>query len=85
MLNRVHDYIYRPEELEDLNWYEFIARYDVKYINKANEDDIMRFTSNEHPLCKVRGVVEQEAQGNATHELSEFSQCRGFRREHFGS
>jgi len=59
VLNRIDDYIYRPEELEDLNWYDFVARYDVKHISKANEDDIMRFTTDEHPLFKVRGVVKR--------------------------
>jgi hypothetical protein len=59
LLNRIDDYIYRPEELKHLNWYNFLAKYDVKYINKANEDDIMQFTNNEHPLCKVRGVVKR--------------------------
>ena len=58
VLNRIDDYIYRPEELENVNWYDFVAKYDVKPISKANEDDIMRFTTNEHPLCKVRGVVK---------------------------
>jgi hypothetical protein len=59
LLNQIDDYIYRPEELKHLNWYDFVAKYDVKYINKANKDDIMQFTNNEHPLCKVRGVVKQ--------------------------
>ena len=60
VLNRVHDYIYRPEELEDLNWYEFTARFDAVCISKANEDTIMRFSSEEHPLSKVRGVIERK-------------------------
>jgi hypothetical protein len=58
LLNQIDDYIYQPEELEHLNWYNFLAKYDVKHITNANEDDIMRFTNNEHPLCKVRGVVK---------------------------
>jgi hypothetical protein len=39
--------------------YDFVAGYDMKHISKANEDDIMRFTTDEHPLFKVRGVVKR--------------------------
>jgi hypothetical protein len=59
LLNQIEDYIYQPKELEHLNWYDFVAKYNVKPISNANEDDIMRFTNNEHPLCKVRGVVKR--------------------------
>jgi hypothetical protein len=60
VLNRIDDYVYRPEELEDLNWYEFTSRYDVINISKSNEDAILRFPSDEHPLSKFRGVRERK-------------------------
>jgi hypothetical protein len=58
LLNQIDDYIYEPKELEHLNWYNFATKYNMKHITKANKDDIMQFTNNEHPLCKVRGVVK---------------------------
>jgi hypothetical protein len=60
VLNRCDDYVHRPEELEDLNWYEFTSGYEVINISKSNEDAIMRFSSDEHALRKFRGVRERK-------------------------
>jgi hypothetical protein len=57
LLNRIDDFIYQPEELEHLSWCNFVAKYNVKHITKPDEDDRMRFTNNDHTLCKVRGGV----------------------------
>jgi hypothetical protein len=59
VVNRVHDYIYRPRELDNLNLYDFVAGYNVKSISTRNEDDIMHFSSKDHPLHNLQGVCER--------------------------
>jgi hypothetical protein len=41
LLNRVDDYVYHPYELHHLNWYEFVADYDVVHLSEKNKDEIM--------------------------------------------
>jgi hypothetical protein len=48
-------YILRPENLEDVNLYEFIKLYEVITITKKNEDDLMKFGS-QHPGRLHQGV-----------------------------
>jgi hypothetical protein len=38
VLNRIHNYIYQPQELDKVNFYDFLAQFDVKHISKNNED-----------------------------------------------
>lgn len=59
VVNKIHDYIYRPRELDNLNLYDFVAGYNVKSISTRNEDDIMRFSSKDHPLHNLQGVCER--------------------------
>jgi hypothetical protein len=59
VLNRIHDYIYRPRELDEVNFYDFVAQFDVKLISKSNDDDIMRFSSKDHPMHRLQGVIER--------------------------
>jgi hypothetical protein len=40
------------------NWYNFVTGYNVKSISTRNEDDIMRFSSKDHPLHNLQGVCE---------------------------
>ena len=54
--NRIDDYLYRPLELEHVNWYDFVAGYDVRYMSRSNQNDMMHFNSKEHPLFNVNGV-----------------------------
>jgi hypothetical protein len=35
-----------------------VAGYNVKSISTRNEDDIMRFSSKDHPLHNLQGVCE---------------------------
>ena len=58
--NRMNDYLFRPQELEDLNWYEFVAYYEMVHLSEKNKHDIMRFTSNAHPLFHSKGIQERE-------------------------
>jgi hypothetical protein len=58
VINKIHDYIYQPRELDNLNLSNFMAGYDVKAISTRNEDDIMHFSSKDHPLHNLRGVCE---------------------------
>ena len=55
-MNKVNDYIFRPKELENVNLYDFVARFDVKYISKKDGVDTMRFVG-EHPQSEFRCVV----------------------------
>jgi hypothetical protein len=44
--NKLNDYIFRPKELERVNLYDFISRYDIKYASKKkNEPNMMPFGS----------------------------------------
>jgi hypothetical protein len=58
VLNWIHNYIYRPQELDEVNFYDFVEQFDVKHILKSNEDDIMWFSSKDHPLHQLRVVIE---------------------------
>ena len=54
--NKLHDYIFRPRELENVNMYDFVAQFDVKYISKKDETDGMKFL-DDHPQSKFCWVV----------------------------
>jgi hypothetical protein len=60
MSNPMNDYLYRPQELEDLNWYEFVAYYEMVQFSEKNKHDIMRFSSHAHPLSHSKGIRERE-------------------------
>jgi hypothetical protein len=62
-MNKINDYIYRPEELNNINLYDFVALFDVKYISKKDNADIMKFL-DEHPQSAFRGVI------NRTNEIT---------------
>ena len=55
-LNRDDDYLYHPQALEHVNWYDFVAEYDVVHLSTKNQNDVMRFSSEEHSLFHIRGV-----------------------------
>jgi hypothetical protein len=59
VINMIHDYIYRPRELDNLNLYDFVAGYDVKSISTRNKDDVMHFSSKDHPFHNLQGVCER--------------------------
>jgi hypothetical protein len=52
-LNWIHDYICRPQELDEVNFHDFVAQFDVKLILKSNYDDIMRFSLKDHPMHQL--------------------------------
>jgi hypothetical protein len=58
--NRLDDYVYRPQELEHLSWYDFVAEYDVAHLSSKNEHATMRFSSANHSLYHVRGVIKRK-------------------------
>jgi hypothetical protein len=58
--NRLDDYIYCPHELECTSWYDFVAEYDVADLSSKNESITMRFSSVNHPLYHVRGVIKRK-------------------------
>jgi hypothetical protein len=58
VLNQMDDYIYHPEQLEDLNWYEFVACYDVVHLSEKNKNVIMHFSSTDHQLFESRGMIK---------------------------
>jgi hypothetical protein len=39
-----------------MNWYDFVAEYDIVHLSAKNQDDVMRFCSEEHPLFHIHGV-----------------------------
>ena len=57
--NRVNDYLYRPQLLENMNWYDFVAEYDVIHLSAKNQSEVMPFSSEEHPLFLIRGVKQR--------------------------
>ena len=61
--NKINDYVFRPQELEHVNLYDFIALFDVTNTMKINQPDIMRFV-DEHPQVAFRGVI------NRTNEIT---------------
>jgi hypothetical protein len=60
VLNRINDYVFRPRELENVDWYHFVACYDVVHRTEKNRDQIYRFSSTAHPQYAIRGVMERE-------------------------
>ena len=56
LMNKVNDYIFHLTELEDVNMYNFVAQFDVRYISKKDEVDGMKFVDN-HPQLKFCWVV----------------------------
>jgi hypothetical protein len=58
--NRVDNYLYRPRALEHINWYDFVAEYDVVHLSAKNQNDVMRFSSEEHSLFHIRGVKRRK-------------------------
>ena len=56
LVNKVNNYIFRPKELENVNLYDFVASFDVKYISKKDGADTMSFV-DEHPQSDFRCVV----------------------------
>ena len=59
LMNKVNDYIFCPTELEDVNMYNFVAQFDVKYISKKDEADGMKFV-DDHPQLKICWVVNSQ-------------------------
>ena len=56
LMNKVNDYIFCPTELEDVNMYDFVVQFDVRYISKKDEVDGMKFV-DDHPQSKLYWVV----------------------------
>jgi hypothetical protein len=54
--NQIHDYVYRPQELEEYNLYDFVALSCVKNITRNNADGILRFASKDHQQHKLQGM-----------------------------
>ena len=52
----MNDYIFHLMELENVNMYNFVAQFDVKYISKKDEADGMKFV-DDHPQSKFHWVV----------------------------
>ena len=48
LVNKVNDYIFHPKELENVNMYDFVVQFNVKYISKKDEADEMKFV-DDHP------------------------------------
>ena len=46
--NKVNDYIFHPRELENVNMYNFVVQFDVKYMLKKDEVVGMKFV-DDHP------------------------------------
>ena len=44
-LNRVDDYLYCPQVLEQMNWYNFVAKYNVVHLLAKNQNELMHFSS----------------------------------------
>ena len=53
LMSKVNDYIFHPMELENVNMYNFVAQFDVRYKSKKDEVDGMKFLDN-HPQSKFR-------------------------------
>jgi hypothetical protein len=52
----VNDYLYHPQVLEHVNWYDFMAKYDMVHLLARNQNDVMHFSSEDHPLFNIHGV-----------------------------
>ena len=59
LMNKVNDYIFRLTELEDVNMYDFVVQFDVRYISKKDEVDGMKFV-DDHPQSKLCWVVNSQ-------------------------
>ena len=59
LVNKVNDNIFRPKELENVNLYNFVAQFNVKYISKKDEVDGMKFVAD-HPQSKFCWVVNSQ-------------------------
>ena len=54
----VLNYILRPNDLKNINLFEFTRTYEVINITSKNKDDLMKFAA-EHPGLKHRGVRQR--------------------------
>ena len=58
-MNKVNDYLFHLRKLKNVNMYDFVAQFDVKYMSKKDEADGMKFV-NDHPQSKFHWVVNSQ-------------------------
>ena len=56
--DKMQDYAHRPNELEDVNLYTFIANYEVRKWKQKDKDDFMEFQPD-HTQSEFRGVLNR--------------------------